>query len=221
MKLFDITPDWQDICARNMHKGHVKYDLHAQLEHKCPMNTLFDHILDIAQDQLGYFSTGQVSADRQRLHDYVEGGRLESVMRGIYRVSHFPPHQDEELMIARLWSEEEGIISHGTALALYGLTDLLPHKIHFTVPTSWKKRRRRIPKSYQLHYADLQPEDIQWRGAIPITTLEQTLVDMIRQGLEPVILEQALREAMARGLAPKDLPLRLLKKLSRQASGKI
>jgi hypothetical protein len=44
------------------------------------------------------------------------------VRRGIYRLVHFPAGQHEELVVAWLWSERVGIVSHQTALALHELS---------------------------------------------------------------------------------------------------
>ena len=51
----------------------------------------------------------------------------------------------EELVIAWLWSDKQGVFSHQTALALHGLSDALPSKAHILLPATWRARRLRVP----------------------------------------------------------------------------
>ncbi|MFU8804692.1 MAG: type IV toxin-antitoxin system AbiEi family antitoxin domain-containing protein [Bradymonadaceae bacterium] len=178
------------------------------------MSTVFDDLLEVAQDQMGYFSIDQLDVERQYIHNYVQAGRLEPIMRGIYRMAHFPPEEHEDLMVAYLWSEREGAATHETALSLYGLSDILPRKTHITVPRSWKKRRRNVPRRFELHYADLESSDLQWHGPIPVTTLERTFTDLVEEGFDPALFDQALQQAMDRGLVSADFPRTLLKLLT-------
>lgn len=168
------------------------------------MTTTFDHILSIARDQLGYFATYQLDIERQYIQHHVKAGRLESVMRGLYRVVDFPTDELEELMVARLWADEEAVASHQTALALYELSDVLPQKIDLTVPCVWERRRRNIPKRFRLHYADLGSDEVRWHGPVPVTTVVRTFVDLVDEGFEPDLFDQALNQAIARGLVPNN-----------------
>lgn len=40
------------------------------------------------------------------------------VRRGVYRLVHFPAGEHEEMTALRLWSDQHGVFSHQTALAL-------------------------------------------------------------------------------------------------------
>ncbi|WP_228565192.1 hypothetical protein [Myxococcus sp. AB036A] len=54
-----------------------------------------------------------------------------------------------------LWSEQQGVFSHQTALALHNLSDVLPHRVHLTLPANWKQRRFRGPADTVFHHADV------------------------------------------------------------------
>jgi predicted transcriptional regulator of viral defense system len=98
------------------------------------------------------------------------------VRRGIYRLVHSPLGEHEELVVAWLWSEHAGVLSHQSALALHGLSDVLPAHVHLTLPLAFRSRRLRVPADLVLHHADVPPEDRSWFGAIP-TTQRATLAE--------------------------------------------
>jgi predicted transcriptional regulator of viral defense system len=125
------------------------------------------------------------------------------VRRGIYRLVHFPAGEHEELVIAWLWSERSGVLSHQTALGLHGLSDVLPAHVHLTVPSAWRHRRFRVPPDVVLHHADVAAEDRAWFGAVPVTTTRRTLSDCAKEGLSPEVLGQAARQALRRGLVAR------------------
>jgi predicted transcriptional regulator of viral defense system len=54
-----------------------------------------------------------------------------------------------------LWSERVGVFSHETALGLHELSDVLPARIHLTLPAKWRRRRLRVPKGVVVHHADV------------------------------------------------------------------
>lgn len=81
----------------------------------------------------------------QLLVHYVRTGKLIRLRRGIYRLLHFPAGDHEDLVAAWLWSEMAGVVSHETALDLHGLSDVLPSRLHLTLPLARKRRRFRVP----------------------------------------------------------------------------
>jgi predicted transcriptional regulator of viral defense system len=163
----------------------------------------WDLLYAIAAAQDGFFTTAQ-AADAgyspQLLVHYVHSGKAVRVHRGIYRLVHFPPGGHDELVTAWLWSSQAGVISHQSALALHGLSDVLPAKVHLTLPQAWRHRRFRVPPAVQLHHADVPPIDRAWFGPVPITNPRRTLDDSAKAGFSPELLRQATREALRRGL---------------------
>lgn len=166
-----------------------------------------DSLFATAVGQEGFFTTHQAALagySPQLLVHYVKTGRAVRVHRGIYRLVHFPVGEQDDLVVAWLWSEQIGIISHQTALALHGLSDTLPAHIHLTLPCNWRKRRFRVPKGVVLHHADIPLEDRTWFGAVPITSPQRTLNDCARHGFSPELLQQAALQALRRGLATRE-----------------
>lgn len=167
----------------------------------------WDLLYEKASAQEGYFTTRQAAASgysTQLLGKHVRARRILRVRRGIYRLVHFPAGENEDLVIAWLWSEQVGIVSHQAALALHGLSDALPSHVHLTLPAEWRARRLRIPDDIELHHDDVPPEARTWFGAVPITSVPRTLNDCAHSGLAPDLLRQAARQALRRGLARRD-----------------
>jgi len=173
---------------------------------KRPHKPSWDLLFETANAQEGYFTTGQATAagySTQLLFKHIGAGRVVRARRGIYRLVHFPAGAHEELITAWLWSEQAGVISHQTALALHGLSDVLPANVHLTLPQSWLRRRLKVPAGVVLHHADVPPEDRDWFGASPTTNPRRTLNDCARQGLAPDLLRQAAQQAIRRGIVAK------------------
>jgi predicted transcriptional regulator of viral defense system len=167
----------------------------------------WDRLYETAAAQQGLFTTKQAAEagySPQLLIHHLHAGKVARLQRGIYRLVHFPPGEHEELVAAWLWSEQAGVLSHQTALALYGLSDALPAHLHLTLPASWRKRRFRVPEGIVLHHDDIAPADRAWFGAVPITTPRRTLRDCAKGGLSPELLRQATLQALRRGLAGRD-----------------
>lgn len=99
--------------------------------------------------------------------------------RGVYRIAHFPVADHEDLAALWLWGEQAGVFSHETALALHDLSDVLPAKVHMTVPGSWDERRLRVPRGLVLHFTDLADREWEWLEAVAITRPGRTLFDCI------------------------------------------
>lgn len=166
----------------------------------------WDHLFEIASGQEGLFTTQQAAEagySPQLLVHHVRAGKVNRVLRGIYRLVHFPAGEHEDLVAAWLWSERTGVISHQTALALHELSDALPARIHLTLPSAWRRRRFRTPAGVVLHHADVAPKERSWFGAVPTTSPARTLTDCANEGLSPELLKQAAKQALRRGLVTK------------------
>lgn len=170
----------------------------------------WDRLFETSAAQQGLFTTRQAAEagySPQLLVHHIRAGKVVRVQRGIYRLVHFPAGEHEELIAAWLWSERAGVISHQTALALHGLSDVLPAHIHLTLPAGWRRRRFRVPRSVVLHHADVPTEDRAWVGAVPVTHPRRALNDAARDGISPELLQQAAQQAIRRGLVVKsELP---------------
>ena len=160
----------------------------------------------VATAQEGSFTTKQAAAagySPQLLIKHIRAGRISRMRRGIYRLVHFPAGEHEDLIAAWLWSDQAGVISHHTALALHDLSDALPSKVHLTLPQAWRRRRLRVPPGVVIHHANVPPDDLAWFGAAPTTNPRRTLNDCAREALAPDLLRHAAEQAIRRGLVAR------------------
>jgi predicted transcriptional regulator of viral defense system len=167
----------------------------------------WDQLFETASAQDGYFSTAQASEagySSQLLVKYLKSGRITRIRRGVYRLVHFPAGEHEELVVIWLWAERAAIFSHETALAVHGLSDVMPAKVHITLPVSWQHRRLRVPAGVVLHFSDFQSNERTWFGAIPVTTAAQTLIDCAANSVAPEFVRDAFEQAANRGLVKRD-----------------
>ncbi len=184
-----------------------------------PRTPSWDRLYQTAEAQEGYVTTAQAHEagySNPLISHHVRHGRLERVLRGVYRLHHFPPGEHEDLVVAWLWSGKEGVFSHETALAIRELSDALPATKHMIVPASWSARRLRIPEGIQLHYADLPHRDTCWVGAVRVTNPVRTIRDCIEDDVGTGLVRQAIEESEHRGLlSPREATkLRRAKKLT-------
>ena len=157
----------------------------------------------LAASQDGYFTTAQAADagySRPLLDHHVKSGRFLRVQRGIYRLRDFPTSDHEDLVVMWLWSDQQGIVSHETALLLHGLSDALPARVDLTLPAIWRARRLKVPPLVHLHYADISKAERTWAGPVPVTTPLRTISDCVEEHVQPDLLEQAIRDGLRRGL---------------------
>jgi predicted transcriptional regulator of viral defense system len=171
--------------------------------HKTPS---WDDLFDLAASQEGLFTTSQAAEagySSQLLYAHLHAGRVRRLRRGVYRLVHFPPGEHEDLATVWLWSDRAGVFSHETALSLHGLSDVLPARVHLTVPSSWNRRRLRVPRGVVLAFADVPKADRAWVGPVQVTSVRRTLEDCAAAAVAPDLVQQALREAATRGLVSR------------------
>lgn len=160
-------------------------------------------LYSIAESQGGYFSARQARAagiSKAVLSHHLKKGSLLRVRRGVYRLAQFPEMPHADLFVAWLAAGEKAVLSHESALLLYGLTDLLPDEIHLTVPRTASRRQVGV----RLHTARLHPNEVTWRQGLPVTTLPRTLSDLVRSGLAEEWIHQAVQQALERGLISEE-----------------
>ena len=163
----------------------------------------WNHLLEIASEQAGYLTSAQAREagfSRPLLQHHIATGKLQRAGRAIFRVRWFPSHPFEEYVVPWLWSERAGVFSHTTALALHQLSDVLPSRMHLTLPSSWARRRLKVPEGVLLHYADIPPRERTWHEFVPVTTPIRAVRECTDDGLPGDLLDQAIREGLQRGL---------------------
>jgi predicted transcriptional regulator of viral defense system len=154
-------------------------------------------------EQQGYFTTAQAQeygVAHPLLRYYLESGHFQRALRGIYRLSTYPPTPAEDLVTFWLWSDREGVFSHATALVQHHLSDVLPGTSCMTVPMSWQTRRLHVPDGLHLHYATLPAQAHVWIDGVPVTRPLRSVIDCISNGMSPEITADALHQAVTRRL---------------------
>jgi predicted transcriptional regulator of viral defense system len=166
----------------------------------------WDQLFETAAAQDGLFTTGQAAEagySPQLIAHHLRARRMLRVRRGVYRIVHFPAGDHEDLAAVWLWSQQEGVFSHQTTLALHNLSDVLPLQLHLTLPLAWRSRRLRVPEGVVLHFGDLAEQEQVWFGPVPVTAPLRTLGDCAAANLQPDLLRDAARSGLARGLVSR------------------
>ena len=187
--------------ARNVTKGYS-----SCVTTKPRSKPDWDRLYDVASVQDGHFTTRQPAAAGYSFHallKHVKAGRVARDRRGVYRLVHFPAGDREDLAVIWLWSDSVAVFSHQTALSLHGLSDVMPNRVHVTLPLEWQRRRLRVPKGVVVHHADVPPKERAWFGAVPVTSPARTLNDCAKTALSPEFLQQGAAQALRRGLVKR------------------
>ncbi len=183
-------------------------------------------LFEIAESQQGYFTSRQAKATgyKDNTHPYhVRSGHWVRVHRGIYRLAKFPSTERPDLMIWALWScnrsgRIEGVYSHQTALSVHDLSDILPERLHMTVPLSFR-RNSAIPKILVLHRKRLPEDGIVLMDGYFVTTPYQTLLDVIVDAhISHELILQAVKAASDRGIITQTMLKQLLNEKSVHSS---
>ncbi|QWT17698.1 type IV toxin-antitoxin system AbiEi family antitoxin domain-containing protein [Collinsella sp. zg1085] len=171
-----------------------------------------EQILQLAAQNNGVVTTACLTAQgihRGNLKTLLNAGKLEQTARGVYIL----PEVWEDEFINLQARFRKGIFSHETALFLWDLTDLTPHRYSMTFPqgynlTNAKKERvdARIVKNQW--YAIGKTSILSPAGhSVDVYSMERTLCDLLRKrgGADKAILTQAFKRYVAR--KDKNIPL--------------
>lgn len=168
-------------------------------------------LYETATAQGGYFTYRQAltCGYSSPTHVYHVGtGAWIREYRGIFRLARFPPDSDGHYVLWTLWScsqdgKPQGVYSHQTALSIHELSDLMPPKLHMTVPVRFR-RNAAIPKILILHKADLPSADVERRHGYAVVKPLRAIADLLREGKESRDrLRQALSEGLGRGVVTR------------------
>lgn len=151
-------------------------------------------VLALAEEQWGLVTRQQVEATGaawSTLSRKVRGGALERVAHGVYRVrgSGAPDHLELRAAWLQLspatpaWerSPEQGLVSHRSAAALYGVGHIPADTHEFTLP---RRRQSRRP-DVRLHRGTVPDESwIRLRG-LPVTRPHRMAADLLAEREDP------------------------------------
>jgi predicted transcriptional regulator of viral defense system len=163
----------------------------------------------IAAAQGGYFTAKQAAGagyDYPHLSYHLKAGNFERADHGLYRIVTIPLAEHDQLIRLSLWSRDrqdvpQAVVSHETALALHELSDVLPRRIHLSVPLTFRKP---APEGCVLHRAVVSDADVEQREGFAVTTPLRTLLDVAAgQTVTGEQLGRAVDDALQRGLVRK------------------
>lgn len=137
---------------------------------------------------------------------------LHRVHRGVYAVGHRLASRITHLRAALLACGKGAVISHGTAAALHGFWDHWPHLIDVTVPV---EAGRKIDKIRCRRCRYPEPEEIEVRHGLAVTTPARTLVDLA--GIADLA---ALRKTVGRAAIRKRLDVQAVDVAIHNAKGR-
>jgi predicted transcriptional regulator of viral defense system len=167
-------------------------------------------LYQIAASQGGYFTAAQAREagyTYRQQHYHSSRGNWLRVDRGLFRLRDYPPGEREDLIRWSLWSRDQkgvpqAVVSHDTALTVHDLSDVMPERVHLTVPRGFRKR---VPAGCVLHFASLAEEEIEPRPGYSVTTPLRTLIDVAGSALSQEHLDAAVKEALERGLVRRSV----------------
>jgi hypothetical protein len=171
-----------------------------------PRPTTLQRIGPIAEDQWGLITRRQ--AEKAGIPDTTlervtrEGAALERIAQGVYRLNGTPLPDHLQLRAAWLqlapdmpaWDRtiRDGVVSHRSAAALYGISDLPADRHEFTMPTRRQSRRSDV----RVHTRKLQPSEwVELRG-LPVTRPSRIASDLLYDREDPKAVSHLIVEAI-------------------------
>jgi len=127
---------------------------------------------------------------------------------------------NEHVLEAWLAAGAEAVVSHESALALYELSDVVPSKVHVTVPRGHRGLATRAgKKGIQVHTTvmPIGAEEIVIHQGIKLTTPARAIVDAAQTGAAPEQVTMATRQALQRGVVAAHVLRALAARSSRRA----
>jgi len=186
--------------------------------------TRMNELFALAEENDGLFTSKQareLGISDSVLVRLAQRGRLERTARGVYRVAHYPADRFAQYREAVLWAQasqgpERIALSHETALLLYGISDANPASVHLTVPKG-ARLRRETPTWIMIHKDDLSPKELSEYEGIPVTSVERTLLDILRTSHRIDFIRQAIADARREGFLNSEQVGRLRQAVNRYA----
>lgn len=162
---------------------------------------------DLTAAQWGLVTTAQAvrrGVSRLYLSRLADAGLLERVGQGVYRAAGVPADRLEPLKVAwvsinpKLTASErtqpsvpDAVVSGSAAAFLHGLGDLVPEPYEFTV----SNRRQTQRQELRFRVRQLPAVSVTLREGLPVTTVEQTIADLIEARMDRSLIGGVLADA--------------------------
>lgn len=173
------------------------------------MKKNYQTLISLAASQGGLFTAAQAYAigiSRPQQKRYADSGEWTREAHGIYRLTALPDRDPEKSQYHQwmLWSigrdgTRTASFSYETVLAIFQLSDLIPPKIHISVPK--KFRRALVPKILNIHYEDRDESDIIEHDGLRVIRPLKAMVDMIREErVSAEHIEKGFKDGFRKGI---------------------
>lgn len=169
-----------------------------------PRSATLSRLTALAEDQWGLVTRRQAEdagvppATMTRL---IGNGTLERTAHGVYRLAGAPPADHLALRAAWLqlapevpaWDRtpEQGVVSHRSAAALYGIGHLPADTHEFTLCSRRQSRRPDV----RLHLGDVDNLRITLRG-LPVTRPSRLAAELLREREDPEAVARIVADAI-------------------------
>ncbi len=171
-------------------------------------------LADLAEAQRGLLTARQAKVrgvPRRDLARLAQVGGLERVAYGVYRVAGAPRPQLLELRAAWLQlapgvdvdqrTVADGVVSHASAAAVYGVGLLEPVRYEFSVPTPRRVRSRR--NDVVIHRVSLGADEVGWAEEMLVTALTRMVGDLAAQSMDGEHLAGVVADLLDRRLVDR------------------
>jgi predicted transcriptional regulator of viral defense system len=151
----------------------------------------------LASEQGGYFTAAdakRIGYSHQAQAYHVHAGNWRRISRGLFRLTEWVPGQHDDLIQWTVWSNGRAVVSHESALAVHGISELEASRVQLTVPPGFTRRDAAVV----LHHAVLPAGDIDEQAGFSVTNPIRSLVD-VAPSVDEDQLARAIDEARAAG----------------------
>lgn len=165
-------------------------------------------LADLAESQGGLLTRRQAEASGvspATITRLARSGALDRVAHGVYRFAGAPPPGHQELRAAWLqlapdtpgWERrpEQGVVSHRSAAALYGLGHLPADNHDFTLPGRRQTRRPDV----RLHVGRLTDAEWNLLAGLPVTRPSRIAADLLGEREDPAAVAHVVTDAIGAG----------------------
>jgi predicted transcriptional regulator of viral defense system len=176
----------------------------TQREVQAPRITRWRELVRLASDRQGIFTASgarRIGITSGSLAYHASTGAIERIGHGVYRLVGIPPSAREPLIAAAAALGKDAVVTHESALQLYGVCDVAPSRLHFTVPRA--RRYVTAPADdVEMHTSTHPhaPGDVVQHDGFRATSLARSIVDAARTQTAPEQIVMAVRESLRRGL---------------------
>lgn len=161
-------------------------------------------LAQLAGDRNGVFTASaarSLGVSSSTLAYHSNTGAIERLGHGVYRLADFPSSPQEPIIAAAAALGDSAVLSHESALKLYGVSDVSPSRLIFTVPRN--RRYKAAPAAdVELHTTSrpFAPGDVVQHEGFRATSLPRSIVDAARANTAPEQIVMAVQEGLRRNL---------------------